>query len=71
VARVAEPRDLTDLGEKRGGRDQSDAGDGHQAPGCLGVDREAGELLLERVDLLVEEVDLAQRGVDRVALILG
>jgi hypothetical protein len=57
-----------DGGHERGGNDHVDAGDGPQPLDLRPGQRVGGDQPLDPGDLRVEEVDLAQAGVDGLAL---
>lgn len=71
AARVAEARNLASVREECRSGDHPDARDRHQPAGIRRVQHELCEVALDRDDLLGQEVDLAQRGADGVALVIG
>src|SRR5207248_5401788 len=64
-----EPVGIADGGDERRGADQVHARDGHQPADLRPGQRLLGDQLLDRRDLSVEELDLADPGVDGLALL--
>ena len=68
LAPIGEAADVADGGHERRRDDDVDAGDGHQPLDLRPAQRVGGDELVDLGDLGVEEVDLAQAGVDGLAL---
>ena len=68
LAPVGEAADVADGGHEGRRDDHVDAGDGHQPLDLGPAQRLGGDQLIDLRDLRVEEVDLAQAGVDGLAL---
>jgi hypothetical protein len=66
-----EPTDVADGGEERRRDDHVDARDCHQPFGLGPAEHLEGDHALDLGDLCVEKLDLAQPGVDRLALLDG
>jgi hypothetical protein len=65
------PARVADGGDERRGADQVDPGDGHQPADLRPLERLLGDQPLDRDDLRIEELDLADPGVDGLALFHG
>ena len=68
LAPIREAVDVADGGHERRRDDHVDAGDGHQPLDLGPPQRVGGDELVDLRDLRVEEVDLAQAGIDGLAL---
>jgi hypothetical protein len=68
LAAGEEPLWVADGGDEARGADQVHARDGHQPPDLRPLQRLLGDQPLDRGDLAVEEVDVADPGLDGLAL---